>query len=141
MTIAPANKLRVVLDSNVYFSAFTHPQGPPFRIWQNAVNRSFTLLVSPAILREVAGVLREVVHWRETDLVAHLKLVAKVAEIVSPRISLRVIADDPDDDRILECALAGKADLVVSGDRHLRKLKSFRGIGIVQPSDFLRTLA
>jgi putative PIN family toxin of toxin-antitoxin system len=141
MTIAPANKLRVVLDSNVYFSAFTHPQGPPFRIWQNAVNRSFTLLVSPAILREVAGVLREVVHWRETDIVAHLKLVAKVAEIVSPRISLRVIADDPDDDRILECALAGKADLVVSGDRHLRKLKSFRGIGIVQPSDFLRTLA
>jgi uncharacterized protein len=141
MTIAPANKLRVVLDSNVYFSAFTHPQGPPFRIWQNAVNRSFTLLVSPAILREVAGVLREVMHWRETDIVAHLKLVAKVAEIVSPRISLRVIADDPDDDRILECALAGKADLVVSGDRHLRKLKSFRGIGIVQPSDFLRTLA
>jgi uncharacterized protein len=52
-----------------------------------------------------------------------------------------VIGDDPDDDRILECALAGKADLVVSGDRHLRKLKSFRGIGIVHPSDFLRTLA
>jgi putative PIN family toxin of toxin-antitoxin system len=86
MTIAPANQLRVVLDTNVYFSAFTHPQGPPFRIWQKAVNRSFTLLVSPAILREVAGVLREVVHWREIDIVAHLKLVAKVAEIVSPTI-------------------------------------------------------
>jgi uncharacterized protein len=141
MTIAPANKLRVVLDTNVYFSAFTHPQGPPFRIWQKAADRSFTLLVSPAILREVAGVLREVVHWRGIDIVAHLKLVAKVAEIISPTISLQVIADDPDDDRILECALAGMADLVVSGDRHLRKLRSFRGIGIVQPSDFLRTLA
>jgi uncharacterized protein len=106
-----------------------------------AANRSFTLLVSPTILREVAGVLREVVHWRETDIVANLKLVAKVAEIVSPTISLRVIADDPDDDRILECALAGKADVIVSGDRHLRKLKSFGSIAIVQPSDFLRTLA
>jgi putative PIN family toxin of toxin-antitoxin system len=131
----------VVLDTNVYFSAFTHPQGPPFRIWQKAVNRSFTLLVSPAILRELAGVLREVVHWRETDIVADLKLVAKVAEIIHPTGSLRVVADDPDDDRILECALAGKADLIVSGDRHLRKLKSFRGIGIVQPIDLLRTLA
>lgn len=141
MTTAPANKLRVVLDTNVYFSAFTHPEGPPFRIWQKAVNRSYTLLASPSILREVAGVLREVVHWREIDIVAHLKLVAKVAEIISPAINLRVIADDPADDRILECAVAGKADLVVSGDRHLRKLKSFRGIGIVQPSDFLRTLA
>ena len=140
MTTAPANKLRVVLDTNVYFSAFTHPQGPPFRIWQKAVSRSFILLASPAILREMAGVLREDLKWQETEIVAQLKLVARLAEIVSPKIRLQVIAEDPADDRILECALAGGADLIVSGDRHLRKLKSFRNIGIVQPSDLLRTL-
>jgi putative PIN family toxin of toxin-antitoxin system len=139
MTTAPASKLRAVLDTNVYFSAFTH-KGPPFRIWQEAVNRSFILLVSPAILREIAGVLREDLQWQATDIVAHLKLVARIAQIISPKVSLQVIAEDPADDRILECALAGGADLIVSGDRHLRKLRSFRGIGIVQPSDFLRTL-
>jgi putative PIN family toxin of toxin-antitoxin system len=130
----------VVFDTNVYFSAFTHPLGPPFRIWEQAVKGIFILLVSPAILREVARVLRDILQWREAEIVAHLKLVAKVAEIVSPTIALRVIAEDPTDDRILECALAGGAGLIVSGDRHLRKLKSFRNIGIVQPSDFLRTL-
>ncbi len=140
MNTEPASKLRVVLDTNVYFSAFSHPQGKPYRIWQKAVNRSFILLVSPAILREIAGVLREDLQWKETDIVAHLKLVARIAEIISPRIGLQVVAEDPTDDRILECALAGNADLIVSGDRHLRKLKSFRHIGIVQPSDFLRTL-
>jgi putative PIN family toxin of toxin-antitoxin system len=140
MTTAPANKLRVVLDTNVYFSAFTHPHGPPFRIWQEAVNRSFVLLASPAILREIAGVLREDLQWQETDIVAHLKLVARIAEIVNPKIGLQVISEDPTDDRILECAVAGRADLIVSGDRHLRRLKSFRNIGIVQPSDLLRTL-
>jgi len=139
MTTAPASKLRAVLDTNVYFSAFTH-KGPPFRIWQEAVNRSFILLVSPAILREIAGVLREDLQWQATDIVAHLKLVARIAQIISPKVSLQLIAEDPADDRILECALAGGADLIVSGDRHLRKLRSFRGIGIVQPSDFLRTL-
>ena len=139
MTTAPASKLRAVLDTNVYFSAFTH-KGPPFRIWQEAVNRSFIFLVSPAILREIAGVLREDLQWQATDIVAHLKLVARIAQIISPKVSLQVIAEDPADDRILECALAGGADLIVSGDRHLRKLRSFRGIGIVQPSDFLRTL-
>ena len=51
-----------------------------------------------------------------------------------------MIAEDPTDDRVLECALAGRADLIVSGDCHLRKLKFFRNIGIVQPNDFLRTL-
>ena len=140
MTTAPANKLRVVLDTNVYFSAFTHPHGPPFRIWQEAVNRRFILLASPAILREIAGVLREDLQWQETDIVAHLKLVARIAEIVNPKIGLQVISEDPTDDRILECAVAGRADLIVSGDRHLRRLKSFRNIGIVQPSDLLRTL-
>ena len=140
MTTAPANKLRVVFDTNVYFSAFTHPLGPPFRIWRKAVNRNFVLLVSPAILREIAHVLRDVLQWQETEIVAQLKLVAKVAEIISPTVRLRVIAEDPTDARVLECALAGRADLIVSGDRHLRKLKSFRNIGIVQPSDFLRTL-
>ena len=140
MTTAPANKLRVVLDTNVYFSAFTHHKGPPFRIWQGAINRRFILLVSPAILREIAGVLRENLQWQEVDIVAYLKLVARIAEIVSPKISLQVIAEDPADDRVLECALAGAAGLIVSGDHHLRKLKSFRNIGIVRPSDFLRTL-
>jgi len=61
--------------------------------------------------------------------------------MVEPNITLRVIQSDPDDDRILECAVAGNADLIVSGDRHLTKLKEFQGIGIVRPIDFLRTLA
>ena len=67
------------------------------------------MLVSPAILRELAHVLRDILHFEEADIVARLKLVAKVAEIVSPTISLRVIAEDPTDDRILECAVAGGA--------------------------------
>ena len=140
MPSAASNNLRAAKDTNVYFSAFTHPLGPPFRIWQKAVNRNFVLLVSPAILHEVAHVLRDVLQWQEAEIVAQLKLVAKVAEIISPTIHLRVIAEDPTDDRILECALAGGAELIVSGDRHLRKLKSFRNIGTVQPSDLLRTL-
>ena len=101
MTTARASKLRVVFDTNVYFSAFTHPLGPPFRIWQKAVNRDFILLASPAILRELAHVLRDVLQWQEADIVAQLKLVARVAEIISPTIRLRVIAEDPADDRIL----------------------------------------
>ena len=64
----------------------------------------------------------------------------RVAKIVEPKITLHVIKADPDDDRILECALAGNAHLIVSGDHHFTTLKDFKGIGIVRPSDFLRTL-
>jgi predicted nucleic acid-binding protein len=51
-----------------------------------------------------------------------------------------VIADDPDDNRILECAVEGNADVIVSGDRALLRLNSYQGIPIVRPVDFLRTL-
>jgi putative PIN family toxin of toxin-antitoxin system len=140
MSVAKPAKLRAVLDTNVYFSAFLSPEGVTFRIWQAAIRRQFVLLVSPAIMREVAEVLRLDLGWRESEIVAQLKLLSRVAEIVIPKISLQVIKADPDDDKFLECAVEGRADLIVSGDRHLTRLKSFRGIGIVRPIDFQRSL-
>ena len=63
-----------------------------------------------------------------------------MATIVSPDFTLNVIVEDEPDNRVLECAVAGKADLIVSGDLDLRRLKSFQGIAIVRPVDLLRTL-
>ena len=78
--------------------------------------------------------------WSESKILGQLKSIVRLAEIVTPHIVLDVIVDDPDDNRILECAVAGNADLIVSGDRHLTRLKSVQGTGIVRPADFLRIL-
>lgn len=104
------------------------------------MHSSYTLLVSPAIITEVAGVLRLKFGWDDARTVRRLKLLAKVAQIVIPKITLQVIADDEADNRILECAVVGEAHLIVSGDHHLRRLKYFQGIGIIRPVDLLRTL-
>jgi uncharacterized protein len=66
--------------------------------------------------------------------------VVRVANVVEPIIRLQVILADPDDDRILECAISRDAGLIVSGDHHLTRLKAFDDIGIVRPADFLRSL-
>ena len=126
----PGDLLKVVLDTNVYFSAFHSARGTPFELWRRAVQREYALLVSPAIVRELAHVLRVDLKWPEADIITQLKLVARVATVVEPKIRLHVIRADPDDDRIVECAMAGNADLIVSGDHHLTKLKAFEGIGI-----------
>ena len=60
-----------------------------------------------------------------------------VAEIVKPDISLHVITEDPDDNRVLECAAKGNADYIVTGDRHLLKLGSYEAIPIVTVRQFL----
>ncbi len=139
-TARPGGPIKVVLDTNVYFPAYQGARGVPFELWRRAVRREYSLLVSPEIIRELAGALRSRLRRPEAEIVVQLKLMARVATMVEPKITLQIIQADPDDDRILECALAGGADLIVSGDRHLTKLKDFRGIGIARPADFLRTL-
>jgi putative PIN family toxin of toxin-antitoxin system len=120
MSIAKAGKLRVVLDSNVYVSAFTRRPGSPFLIWRAALDRHYVLLVSPTLVDELGGILRVRFDWPDEQITRRLKLLTKVAEIVNPDLTIDAIPADDDDNRILECAIAGKADLIVSGDRHLR---------------------
>ena len=55
---------------------------------------------------------------------------------MDPKIRVRVVKDDPDDDKIIECAIDGEAVVIVSGDRHLLKLKSYKGIRIINPREF-----
>lgn len=130
----------MVLDTNVYVSAFTFPRGVPWHVWRHALHRRYRLLVSPAIVREVTRILREDFHWEERQLRRRLKLLVRLGEMVTPQTTLHVITNDPDDNRILECAVEGQAHLIVSGDRDLRRLKVYQGIPIVTPTDFLRTL-
>ena len=135
-----SGKLSVVLDTNVYVSAFTFPRGSLFPIWRRARAGTYRLLVSPAIVREFARTLREQFSWGEHQITGQLKLLVSTSEIVSPDTVPEVIARDPADNHILACAVSGGADLIVTGDRDLLHLKSYRGIGIVRPADFLRTL-
>ena len=116
MNTANSSGVRVVFDTNIYISAFTYRRGLPLQAWRQATERRFDLLVSPAIMREIARVL------------------------VVPMIAVDAVSEDATDNRILECAVAGAAHLVVSGDRHLLRLKSFEGVGIVRPVDLLRSL-
>ena len=83
--------------------------------------------------------MRKRFEWPEEQIQLTIRAIAALAELVQPRIALQV-AVDPDDDRVLECAIAGNADLIVSNDKHLRSLGSFRGIAIVTGADFRRIL-
>src|SRR5215475_8154145 len=86
-----ATGLRVVLDTNVYVSAFTFPRGVPRQVWRQALHWRYRLLVSPATVREVASVLREDFHWEERRLRRRLKLLVRIGETVTPQTPLHVI--------------------------------------------------
>ena len=104
------------------------------------MDQRFRLIISPPSLNELGRVLRDDFGWKDPRLSGRLRMISKLAQIVVPRTQIAAVRDDPDDDRILECAVAGKADLIVSGDKHLRRLKLFEGIPIVTVMDLLRIL-
>ena len=129
--------MRVVFDSNVFISAFVVPGSQGERAFLLAQGNRFELHTSVAILTETARVLRRKFDQDENDIKQALRQISRAAVVSKPVSKLRVV-DDEADNRILECARDTRADLVVTGDRHLLKLRRFEGIPIVRLADFLR---
>ena len=96
--------------------------------------------MSRPIIGELASVLREKFAWPDSRLLPKLKLLAKKADLIVPDVTINAITTDADDNRILECAVAGRVHLIVSNDHHLLELKAFSGIPVVTPKEFRRIL-
>jgi uncharacterized protein len=132
--------LKVVLDTNVYVSIFNWPASPLAELWWHARKGTYQLFVSPVIIDELGATLREEFSWSNADIIHHLRLITRVGKIVTPKTIPDVIKEDPDNNHILACALAGNANLIVSRDLDLLRLKRYERIGIMSPIDFLHTL-
>jgi putative PIN family toxin of toxin-antitoxin system len=126
---------RVVFDTNIFLSAFTFGGNPEAAFEMVRAGR-LQLVVSPAILAEVASILKNKFAWDDEDIREALMAVGRHAEFVKPEKRLRVLEDDADN-RVLECAVEGRADWIISGDHYLLDMREFRGIAIVRVSDFL----
>jgi uncharacterized protein len=129
--------LRVVLDSNVVLSGFFFA-GVPGRILQGWRAGRFTLVLSPSILAEYreAGAALES-RYGGSEFEAFAALLALHAEIIDAGEHLsEPVCSDPDDDKFLACALAGRTEIIVSGDMALLEVSGWRGIDVLKPRGF-----
>lgn len=132
--------LRVAPDTNIYVSALNFG-GVPERFLRVAEAGIIQLVTSDAILTELTNVLRgEKFLWPEEEIGKALRQLARFTELVRPTHPLNVIQEDPADNRIVECAEAGSVDYIVSGDRHLLRLKQHGDSPILKVADFMRRL-
>jgi len=129
--------LRIVLDSNVFISGVFF-SGPPYEILKAWIDKRIQIVISSEILQEYKRVGEELLHrYSEIEITPILKSFSKNAKSISgPRLPHPVCVD-PDDDKFLECAVAGNAELIISGDRHLLDIFEFQGIKIVKPRKFV----
>jgi putative PIN family toxin of toxin-antitoxin system len=129
--------VRVVFDTNVFISAFVIPGGRAEDAYLHAVHGKFELFTSVAILTETAAKLRTKFGWSDDRIAKLLRSISKTAAVLKTAPRLHVLSDEPDN-RILECAVLARADIIVSGDKHLLALEHYEGSRIVRLADFLQ---
>lgn len=129
--------MRVVIDTNIFVSSFFG--GNPRKIIDLWKNEKITLCLSNAILDEYIDVLRRIGLKEEDELKELLSLLSMGFNILfttkTPKI--KIIKNDPDDDKFIECAVALKAHAVITGDREVLAIKEYMGIRILTPQKFL----
>jgi uncharacterized protein len=136
--------MRLLLDTNVVASGLLW-NGAPAQLLESAKNNLVELCSSRILLAELARMLRRDKFSKAvsaSDLTVD-DLVLGYVELVTLITPLEIpptILADPDDDHVLACAIAAQADYIVSGDRHLRDLKSYQGIRIVAAADAVATI-
>ena len=130
---------RITLDTNVVVSALISP-GTSRQVLELARSGAVTLILSPFILEETAGVLRTKMAWDDGRIRTALEMIKGLSTLVRPEKSLSVVKEDAQDNRIVECAAFGRADYLVSGDKHILSLKEYQGIRFLSPRDLLEAL-
>jgi hypothetical protein len=138
--------VRLVVDTNVVISALLWG-GTPKALFNLAEIIKLDFYTSRTLLDEMADVLGRkklartisAIHATPASLLRHYQGFTRV---VQPRIIGRVVPNDPDDDAVIACALAARAELIVSGDKHLHRLGGhYNGILIVTPAQALQKIA
>ena len=131
--------MKVVIDTNIFVSSFFG--GNPRKIIDLWKKGNITLCLSKDILDEYIDVLQRVGLKDENEIEELLSLFAKGFNILfttkTPKI--KAVKDDPEDDKFIECAVALKAEVVITGDSAIRALGEYMGIKIVNPQQFLNS--
>ena len=132
-------KLKVVIDTNTIISAPLSENGNPAKIFELLLLEEISNFTTNEITREVVEVfnrdkIKSKLSKDKIDFI--IKNFKKFSKLVKPHIKLDIIKDDPDDNKILECAETADVDYIISGDKHIKDLRNYKEIKIVSPKEF-----
>ena len=104
----------------------------------NFIERDVEIFSSVAALQEFQNVLKRDFDYNADAVEQITEILFTFIKLIEPNEKLEVVKDDPDDNKILECAIASSSDYIISYDKHLTSIDTFRGIKIIRPNDALR---
>ncbi|MBI5676033.1 MAG: putative toxin-antitoxin system toxin component, PIN family [Nitrospirae bacterium] len=128
--------MTAVFDTNVYIAAII-TEGICSKILHRARAREFSLASCPFIMAEIRFVLSKKFHLSHDEIASAIEPISEaIDKIIEHNLKIDSICRDADDDNVLACAVATKADYLVTGDDDLLEIKSYQDIKIMTPRDF-----
>ena len=128
--------MRVVFDTNIFISALAIPGSLAEKAILKIIEEKDSLLISTDIIKEVLSVLSSK-FGRDREELSHVAVtLSELAELVKPVRRIKILKDEPDN-RILECAMYGGADVLVTGDKEILRLREYKGVRIISLKEYL----
>lgn len=134
--------MKITLDGNIYISAAILG-----RVCEEVLNICrlstdlITVFSSIEIISEIKNKLKNKFNWEDYKVSLFEKYLLDFVKLVYPDKKIKLIKEDPDDDKIIKCAIYSGSNFIISGDKHLLKLIKYKEIKIIPPSEFLMTLS
>ncbi|MCH7570303.1 MAG: putative toxin-antitoxin system toxin component, PIN family, partial [Deltaproteobacteria bacterium] len=128
--------MRVVFDTNIFISALLFPGGRAEEALLRVIEGKDQLLVSRPLIHELVGVLAKKFSRNREELAHVAVYLSEIAELVRPGRRLKVLDDEPGN-RMIECAVTGRAAVIVTGDKAMLRLSEYKGIRIITLNDYL----
>ncbi len=129
--------MKLILDTNVFVSGIFF-SGPPFKIIDYWRRGNVSLMISPDIIDGYQRISEKLsIQFPEVELEPWIELLMLKAKLIDAPPFLESVCEDPDDDKFLACAVASKANVIVSGDKHLLAVSGHQGITVLTPRTFV----
>lgn len=132
--------LKVVFDTNIFVSSIFWEHGNPHKLVELAIEGKIKVFTSAEILEELTNVLIRDFKEDGESVFMYLAFVLKYAEVVETAGKVDVVKEDADDNKIIECAIACKADCIITGDKHLLRLEEYKKTSIITAAELIRVV-
>ncbi len=129
--------MKIILDTNVFISGIFF-SGPPSQILKAWQNSRLQIVLSQEILNEYQRVAESLVgKFPKIDILPIIELMTIHGQLIDAEGFDVSVCDDPDDNKFMECAIAGNSEIIISGDKHLLKVSGYQGIEVLKPREFV----
>jgi len=130
--------MKITLDTNFLISATQWDNSVAFKLLRKILDTNIKIFTTKEILDEFSEVLQRDFKYNKEETTNILEEVLSFVNIIETQERIKIVKDDPDDDKIIECALASNSDYLITYDRHLLKIKEYKSIKIITPEEMLK---